>query len=325
MSYSWLRDIDRLSPEQLFYHVSRLDSVEIQNLCATYPRINQVLCQPDSAFNIWAYLYYRDITARPLPEGTDYQQEYLRILSITEGQEYRVILRYASSMGYEKLVQQTIDSFRIRGQNHRDDYNEILTSGAGGGHMEIVRLAIHIGANDFDSALITAAIDGRTDVMELMMKYSAADYDHAAFTAALGNSPAAVRLMLWKGARNYNHILRSAAGSGSFEIVNWMLSLGANDYNSAMIAAAFGGHLGMVEYMLSLGGDIKFDYDSALYNAVSADSVDIAELMLQLGANPYQNPARYMEMLAMANENRNGNPELRQLLEEWPQNKIRLG
>ena len=93
---------------------------------------------------------------------------------------------------------------------NRIDYNWAMRGAAWGGHMDIVKLMLDLGADLYNYAMVDAAWGGHMDIVQLMID---------------------------SGGNNYNDTMAYAAKGGHMDIVQLMLDLGARDYNWAMVEA----------------------------------------------------------------------------------------
>ncbi|XP_044307143.1 ankyrin repeat and SOCS box protein 14 isoform X2 [Varanus komodoensis] len=186
--------------------------------------------------------------------------------------------------------------------------------------------------------LALAAQNGHTEILEILLRKGAnilsqaSDHASILFEAAGGGNPDSVSLLLEYGAdanvpKHSGHLpIHRAAYKGHLLALQMLVPV--TDYSvikesgiSPIHSAAAGGHPQCLEFLLKSGFDANFmlhkrirkGYDderqSALYFAVSNGDINSAQLLLEAGALPNQDPVNCLQVAL-----RMGNYELINLL-----------
>ena len=201
-----------------------------------------------------------------------------------------------------------------------------LTTAAGGGEMDMVRLLLDWGAdvntvdNNYGTALATAAYCGNLDIVLQLLDQGANvnivgdRYGTALATAAYAREMDIVRLLLDRDADAnivgcYGTALAAAASGGRKDIVSLLLDRGANvntvggKYGTALAAAAYEGKMDIVLLLLDRGANANIvgdKYGTALAAAASGGEMDIVRVLLDWGADVNTVGGEYGTALATA-------------------------
>uniref|UniRef100_A0A669NX84 Ankyrin repeat and SOCS box containing 14 n=1 Tax=Phasianus colchicus TaxID=9054 RepID=A0A669NX84_PHACC len=212
------------------------------------------------------------------------------------------------------------------------------------GRKDLVMLLLRSGADPDPRSgygltpLALAAQAGHTEIMELLLQKGAdvlsqaMDYSSVLFEAAGGGNPDSLNLLLEYGAdanvpKHSGHLpIHRAAYRGHFLALKNLVPVTNFDAIkesgiSPIHSAAAGAHPQCLEFLLKSGFDANFMLDqrirkgyddrrkSALYFAVSNGDISSAQLLLNAGALPNQDPINCLQIAL-----RMGNYELMNLL-----------
>jgi hypothetical protein len=107
-----------------------------------------------------------------------------------------------------------------------DKYNAMLDGGCLRGRMDIIQLAIILGADDWDIGLRSASKVGNLGLCVLMLHLGAAP-GHGLYGACLGGHLSIARRMVARGAINFNDGLRHACVAREPHLIKYMIQCGA--------------------------------------------------------------------------------------------------
>lgn len=198
------------------------------------------------------------------------------------------ILQYAALTGDIEAIHIAIEQLGAA------RINTALVEAPRGGRIGIVRILLDkYYAHDLNGALDAAARGGHIAIVELMLDRGADSCRSLEQAAASGNIPTIELILrrLPRCAYRYNDAMASAARAGHMDAVELFLRLGADDYDYAFVEAAFYGYRDIMELMMRLG-NITY-LSEAMAAAVSTGQTDIAEWMMQLGADNYDMALRW--------------------------------
>ena len=179
------------------------------------------------------------------------------------------------------------------------------------GHTSTVQLLYKHGAllvdyrDDYGYTLLHAAARNDDEVMVALLIWSgmnpntkSAGHDPVLpiQTAAQSNSARALDMLLEHGADLADGVMQSAAGGGDVETVKilmkrgFQLSAPTGSGDPPLHAAIKSGSRPLVEYMIATGADVfelGYRRTSAIHVAAGEGYLDIVELLLQHGADPF--------------------------------------
>jgi ankyrin repeat protein len=209
----------------------------------------------------------------------------------------------AAGAGHINLVKSIIQ--RVKSLSPYDqlpyDYNYALVCAAIDNHKDIMELLISEGANDYGGVMGNAARQGYKDIVEWMLKLGATQYSWALEMAAAGGHKDIIELMRQYGASSSSYAVREAVRGGHMEIVQLLLTYPTNnelDYGEILIAAANGKNLDVVKFMANKVS-LVYKEDPAKISIICnstmqlSNNIEIVELMVQLGANNYENTMKF--------------------------------
>ena len=110
------------------------------------------------------------------------------------------MLLYNASHGNIEGIKEALE----RGANA---FNHAMEEAVYGGHMNVVKLIVELGADefgrdDFNAVMLLAAQNGHIDIVKLMVESGANDFNKAMATAAMGGHMDIVKLMVELGVLN---------------------------------------------------------------------------------------------------------------------------
>jgi ankyrin repeat protein len=139
---------------------------------------------------------------------------------------------------YYRFIGLQIGSFRISKEGkHEYSYNLLdiqLYDACYGGHLDIVKLMIEMGADGWHLGLYYACQCRNDKHLDI------------------------IKLMIERGANDWNLGLRGACSGGHLDIVKLMIEKGANDLATGLYYARLGGsgeHLDIIKFMIERGAD----------------------------------------------------------------------
>ena len=197
----------------------------------------------------------------------------------------------------------------------KHNYDGIMIDAASQGNIDTVQLILDSGATDYDDAIDSAIDGGHIEIVKLLMD-KGGNYNYYMAAAACKGNMEIVQLMLGKGACDYNWAIENATYDGYIEIVKLMLDKGA-EYLPINLAAG-NGHIEIVKLFLETSkkdGKYHIDYNTALEYAVMGENIDIVLLILDRGANNYD------EAIKRA---RGGNADIISLITLYKEGKNKL-
>jgi ankyrin repeat protein len=175
--------------------------------------------------------------------------------------------------------------------------NDILRKAARGGHLDIMRWARCMGANDLGLAIGKAARGGHVAALELLWSWGSLDAE-VLMDAARGGHRLVVELLLDRGARNVTGLLSGAARGGHEGLCHFAREKGAKPVSLLFYDVAHRGHariLAMLHKWIledarekSGNPDEEFDellLSEALTGALTAGHLEAAELLRSWGGN----------------------------------------
>lgn len=252
-----------------------------------------------------------------------------------KGGRYGSAISGAAADGHEEVVKELLEAgatVQPSRWSFGDRRNDPLFLAVVNGHRSVCDLLLSHGAEDFYtmkadpcSALHAATQNGRIDIVRslLTQEQSRKQNSHEAgcsgiirpaasgiaasqHSAAAGGQVDILRELLAYGISE-GEVLRYAARAGDEDLVLKSLREGAvleekgevSDHPRALQSAALGGHVSIVRELLLRGSDpnLDTDYSNALSAAVTGGSLEIAQILVDAGANV--NP-KYSEPLAAA-------------------------
>ena len=80
-------------------------------------------------------------------------------------------------------------------QHYNHNLNTAISAAASGGHVEIVKLFITLGANNYNKIMEDAASGGCIEIVKMMIDLGASNYSNALCYAAKTNQPL---IPVWK-------------------------------------------------------------------------------------------------------------------------------
>ena len=132
--------------------------------------------------------------------------------------------------------------------------------------------------NNFNSALRYAAKGGHLDLCKYLIKLGATHFNWALANAAEGSHLDICKYFIKIGATAFNDALACAAKGGHLDLCHYFINLGANDFNRALEYAAYGGHLDLCKYFIKLGAT---NFDWALASARNQTTKDFFAGLIQ--------------------------------------------
>jgi len=225
------------------------------------------------------------------------------------------IIEIAAFYGHKEILQM----LQVREPHW---HNSAMVSAARGGHIEIVKTMLDLGATNYNEAMTWAAYTkgGHREIVEMMLVLMNNDttkprsYDQALVYAAGGGHREIVQMILNYGGEglriyDYKRAMFLAAKEGHLGIMEMMLKKGANtsavnEYNEAMLEAAKNGHQDVVERLLTLGAN---NYGWAMIEAAGGGHRKIVQIMINLGG---ENITIYYYNMAMIRAGEGGHMEI---------------
>jgi len=135
----------------------------------------------------------------------------------------------------------------------KDQFDWELCYAAEGGHLDLCKYFINLGAKDFNQALHYAAGGGHIDLCKYFIMIGATNFNWSLTYAALGGHLDLCKYFINLGATNFNWALENAALYGHLNLCQYFVKLGTTDVNRALASAAQGGHIDLCKYFIKLG------------------------------------------------------------------------
>ncbi|XP_030756084.1 ankyrin repeat domain-containing protein 17 isoform X3 [Sitophilus oryzae] len=218
-----------------------------------------------------------------------------------------------------------------------------LMEAASAGHLDIVRLLIHHGADvnaqstSGNTPLMYACAGGHTEVVEFLLENGAHVEDHnenghtPLMEAASAGHVGLAKILLMHGAGINTHsnefkesALTLACYKGHLDMVRFLLEAGADqehktdEMHTALMEASMDGHVEVARLLLDSGAQVQNvnmptdSFESPLTLAACGGHVDLAMLLIERGANIEEvNDEGYTPLMEAARE---GHEEMVHLL-----------
>ena len=172
----------------------------------------------------------------------------------------------------------------LRYVNKTNSY-ALANGAAEGGHLDIVKYAVELGAKNFNEIAIRAAKGGYLNIVKYIIEMGANDNAEIVSAAVEGGHLHIVKYFVDE--KHYNDFIRIAvfaALNGHLNIVQYAVQHGANDYERIAVFAALGGHLDIVKYAVARG---VRNYEHIAMFAAKGGHLHIVEYAVERGARNY--------------------------------------
>ena len=220
----------------------------------------------------------RSAVVQLINSGSDNINLLSRFFGISKDTE---VFRLIGNYGRIDIIQKII----IRYPEHRlDILNDAMIGAAEEGNTPLVKLLMHMGANNFYGAFNFSLASKNFETINFLLEQPRIDINEALSIAACLNDFVMVNFLISRGANNYNQALAGAAFSGSYQIVDAALAWGATNLDGALIEAAEAGQLPMVKYLMDKGAT---DVNDALISAASRGHISVSKFLVAQGADNF--------------------------------------
>jgi len=111
-----------------------------------------------------------------------------------------------------------------------------LYTSAINGQLSAILFFVHLNWSlaKFDPALVFAALGGHIDLCKYFIKIGATDFNVALAYAAEGGHKDLCHYFIKLGAKDFNYALANAAEGGHLDICKYLIKLGATNFKSAL-------------------------------------------------------------------------------------------
>ncbi len=166
------------------------------------------------------------------------------------------------------------------------NWNCMFIGACKGGHIDLVKRGIALGADSWTMGYLEACASGHLDIVVLLLGYSNTR-ELGIMRACAGGHENIINYM---GEVSVSpDLLYAACRSGNMNLINRFMRHDIQYYNAGLSGACRGGCLDIVSLMVSFGAT---DFNAGLYGACAGGHIDIVELMISLGADDYSAPLR---------------------------------
>lgn len=124
-----------------------------------------------------------------------------------------------------------------------------------GGHLELARLTLELGANDWNGGLIQACEGDHLELIELMIQQGATKWDDGLIRACRSGRRESAERMIQQGATALDAGLSKACEANQLELAELMIEQGATGLDSALFMAYQYGDLPLIEMLRKKRGD----------------------------------------------------------------------
>ncbi|XP_060527199.1 ankyrin repeat domain-containing protein 17-like isoform X2 [Cylas formicarius] len=255
-------------------------------------------------------------------------------------EEGESLLSLACSAGYFELAQVLLAMHaNVEDRGIKGECTPLMEA-ASAGHLDIVRLLVHHGADvnaqstSGNTPLMYACAGGHTDVVKFLLENGANVEDHnenghtPLMEAASAGHVGLAKILLMHGAGINTHsnefkesALTLACYKGHLDMVRFLLEAGADqehktdEMHTALMEASMDGHVEVARLLLDSGAQVNMptdSFESPLTLAACGGHVDLAMLLIERGANIEEvNDEGYTPLMEAARE---GHEEMVHLL-----------
>ncbi|CAG9773085.1 unnamed protein product [Ceutorhynchus assimilis] len=255
-------------------------------------------------------------------------------------EEGESLLSLACSAGYFELAQVLLAMHaNVEDRGIKGECTPLMEA-ASAGHLDIVRLLVHHGAEvnaqstSGNTPLMYACAGGHTDVVKFLLENGANVEDHnenghtPLMEAASAGHVGLAKILLMHGAGINTHsnefkesALTLACYKGHLDMVRFLLEAGADqehktdEMHTALMEASMDGHVEVARLLLDSGAQVNMptdSFESPLTLAACGGHVDLAMLLIERGANIEEvNDEGYTPLMEAARE---GHEEMVHLL-----------
>lgn len=242
------------------------DVVHLSQVCKSF---YQIFSQSDI---VWKHLHQRDLSEYRFPKSGNYKEGFQ--MFVEEWNSFGLRFNFMLKHGYEKLLDNFIDSFVDTFDPDKDDVDDVddnidnIDNESAPAKIPILGTDDH--DNDGDGA------DNDNDNNDADNDANADDNANNVFTFGTVTN------------NLYNEALKIVALNGYPELVEWMIDLGADDYSGACEEAAIGGHLNIIRFIMDFDwAPTDHDYDNIMATAARHGHHKIVNYALRHGATKY--------------------------------------
>ena len=196
-----------------------------------------------------------------------YNQTIDRYGSIIQKVDFDISLNRACEKGNKPLA----ELFLQYGANP----NHGLRGACSGGHMDIIWIMIHAGADD--RPLYEACKGGYHKIAKFLIWQGARDYDSGLHGACIGGHLEIAKLMIKRGASITRKSMSSAVKSGNLALVEYLLPNYTGTLSNMLEYACSAGHVAIVNLLISK----KVSSANGLVEACRNAHWDIARIMFE--------------------------------------------
>ena len=172
------------------------------------------------------------------------------------------------------------------------DFNKALLCAAFGGHLDLVKKFIQLGANDFNKALCCAVAKLKYNVIDHLVEYiiehiiedSNRNFDLVMEIAVKKSNINMVLYLIERGVSNLNYALQWASISGNLDMVKCLIIKGATNLNYAMRCAALNKHMDVLKCIISYGAN---DWNATMLDSVIGGDLDMVKYLIDHSANDF--------------------------------------
>lgn len=161
-------------------------------------------------------------------------------------------------------------------------YDSGLRGACKGGHLNIVKMLIELGATNYMLAMEGACEGGHMEIINYIMNIWDVDLNHGLQGACLGGHDAVIKMMISLGANNYSGGLAYACIGGHIAVVKMMIDLGGL---CGLGFACEGGNIEIVKMIIELNKTKGYTYNNynwELESAYNSGNVEIIKLIIDL-------------------------------------------
>lgn len=151
-----------------------------------------------------------------------------------------------------------------------------------GGHMEIAKLMISMGAENINEGLYRACKGGHTELVRYLLSVDTFGIDMALYGACKKGRATIVQMLIDAGATKFAFGLQGACDGGQVEMARLMVERGAQFTERELPMACHNGNIDVIRYLISLK-NVRYNYQHAFRCACAHNHKDVVQLFLDMG------------------------------------------
>jgi len=253
--------MDGLSRDALFAIAINLELEELLRFCKASKHANELVCRQN---DIWLY---------------NIKQNFPTLDTF-------VMNKYRGNRSWKQYYIQDLYP------TLKEDPNNLLLKSSKSGRLDLVIVALDLGANDIDDAFRYSSENGHLDVVKLLIDYGAdiqADDNKTVIYSSGNGHLDVVKLLIDYGAdikAKDNMAIVVASRNGNYDLVKLLIDSGADVQawnNESVIGAGDAGHLDVVKLLIDYGADIHAEDNLIVKLANKNGHYHVVDYLVSLG------------------------------------------